>query len=429
MTDISTSQRSLFRPESLRACELAWQGRGVLALGLPAVFTTFSSVALAAAMAALIFFGGYSRRVDMEGAVLPSTGVIAISAPSPGRIEMLAVQEGEAVEKGAPLYTVDLDTATKDGGAQQRIIDVQTGGREMLKREIERKTRMSEETERELREKIEALKSQKKQVRGQIDVQQGFVTKVTNDYSQFNRLAERHIVPLSELNTRQQALMQALARLQDLESNDLRVQGELKEAQYQLATTAHTRSDENDALKTKILEIDEKLANSEAHRLIEIRAPEDGVVTAIVAHAGQTVGAGSPMLKIVPRHAIMQAELLAPSSAVGFITKGGRVLLRYSAFPFQKFGEYWGTVAAISHAAMSADEVKGVLGAEPPSKQTGPFYRVIVNPDSQFAKVYGEERRLPASMRVQAYALLERRQLYEWIFDPLYDIGRAAHGI
>jgi hypothetical protein len=32
-------------------------------------------------------------------------------------------------------------------------------------------------------------------------------------------------------------------------------------------------------------------------------------------------------------------------------------------------------------------------------------------------------------MRVQAYALLERRQLYEWIFDPLYDIGRAAHGI
>jgi len=115
MTDISTSQRSLFRPESLRARELAWQGRAVLALGLPAVFTTFSSVALAAAMAALIIFGGYSRRVDMEGAVLPSTGVIAISAPSPGRIEMLAVQEGEAVEKGAPLYTVDLDTATKGG--------------------------------------------------------------------------------------------------------------------------------------------------------------------------------------------------------------------------------------------------------------------------------------------------------------------------
>jgi membrane fusion protein len=428
MTDTSTSQRSLFRPESLRARELAWQGRAVLALGLPAGFTTFSSVVLAVAMAALIIYGGYSRRVDMEGLVLPSTGVIAISAPSQGRIEMLAVQEGEAVEKGTALYTLDLDTATKDGATQQRIIDAQIGGREMLKREIERKTRMSEETERELRQKIDALKSQKNQVREQITIQNGLVTKLANDYAQFSRLAERHIVALSELNTRQQAWMQALARLQDLETNNIRLQGELKETEYQLATTAHTRTDENDALKTKILEIDEKLANSEARRLIEIRAPEDGVVTAIVAHAGQTVGAGSPMLKIVPRHAPLQAELLAPSSAVGFINKGKRVLLRYSAFPYQKFGEYWGTVATVSQAAMSADEVKGVLGAEP-AKQTGPFYRVIVNPDSQFAKVYGEERPLPASMRVQAYALLDRRQLYEWILEPLYEIGRAAHGL
>jgi membrane fusion protein len=429
MTDIGSPQRSLFRPESFRTRELAWQGRAALALGLPAVFTTFSSVALAAATAALITFGGYSRRVDMEGAVLPTTGVIAISASSPGRIEMLAVQEGEAVEKGALLYTLDLDTVTKDGGAQQRIIDAQLLGREMLKREVERKARMSEETERELREKIEVLKSQKNQTREQINVQSGFVTKVANDYIQFTRLVERRIVPLSELNARQQMWMQALARLQDLENNSLRLQGELKEAQYQLTTTVHTRTDENDALKTKILEIDEKLANSEAHRLIEIRAPEDGVVTAIVAHAGQTVGAGSPMLKIVPRHMPMQAELLAPSSAVGFIHKGGRVLLRYSAFPYQKFGEYWGTVAAVSQAAMSAEEVKGLLGAEPPNKQTGPFYRVIVNPDSQFARVYGEERRLPASMRVQAYALLDRRQLYEWIFEPLHEIGRAAHGL
>src|ERR1700730_10058813 len=136
MTDISTSQRSLFRPESLRARELAWQGRAVLALGLPAVFTTFSSVALAAAMAALITFGGYSRRVDMEGAVLPSAGLIAISSPSPGWIAALAVREGEAVERGALLYTLDLDTATKDGRTQQQIINAQTAARGMLTQQI-----------------------------------------------------------------------------------------------------------------------------------------------------------------------------------------------------------------------------------------------------------------------------------------------------
>jgi hypothetical protein len=35
-----------------------------------------------AAVIALITLGGYTRRVDMEGTVLPNTGVIAITVPS-----------------------------------------------------------------------------------------------------------------------------------------------------------------------------------------------------------------------------------------------------------------------------------------------------------------------------------------------------------
>jgi membrane fusion protein len=428
MAETGTSQIRLFRPESLRGRELAWQGRPALALGLPAVFTSLASVALAAATVALITFGGYTRRVDMEGRVLPSTGVITISTLSPGRIKALAVQEGEAVKKGAPLYTVDLDTVTKDGGTQQRIIEAQTGERDMLAREIERKTRMSEGTEKELRQKIETLNTEINQVGDQITVQQNLVKKVSSDYNQFASLVERHLISLNELNARQQAWMQALARLQDLESSKLRMQRELKDAQYQLATTAHTRTDEIDALKGKILEIKEKLANSEAHRLIEIRAPEDGVVAAILAHPGQTVGTSAPMLKIVPQHAPMQAELLAPSGAVAFIHEGGRVLLRYSAFPYQKFGEYWGTVLSVSRAAMNAEEIKSLLGEAEPRKQTDPLYRIIVTPDAQKVSIYDEEHGLPAGMQVNAYALLERRQLYEWVLEPLYDVGRAMRG-
>jgi membrane fusion protein len=157
------------------------------------------------------------------------------------------------------------------------------------------------------------------------------------------------------------------------------------------------------------------------------------VVTAILAHAGQTVSTGAPMLKIVPQNAPMQAELLAPSSAVGFIHKGGRVLLRYSAFPYQKFGQYWGTVMSVSRTVLNAEEVKNLLAGAPPQQnglpQNGPFYRVIVEPDTQTVNIYGEELNLPAGMQVHAHALLERRQLYEWMFEPLYDIGRAARGL
>jgi membrane fusion protein len=424
----NTRTYRLFRPEALLAGELAWWGRPALALGLPVAFTSISAAAVVAAAVALITLGSYSRRVDMEGAVLPSTGVIAIAVPSPGRIETLSVQEGEAVKKGAPLYTMDVDTVTKDGAIQQRIIEAQTGERDMLAHQVERKTRMNAATEKELEQKIEATKLEINQVAAHKSVQEDLVKKVANDYTYFASLVERHIVSLNEVTVRQQTWMQAVARLQDLEKSQVQLQGELKDAQYQLSTSVHTRSDEIDALNNKILEINEKLANSEAHRLIEIRAPEEGVVTAILAHAGQTVSTGAPMLKIVPQHAPRQAELLAPSSAVGFIHKGARVLLRYSAFPYQKFGEYSGTVVSVSRAALNAEEVKNLLAGAPPRKENGPFYRVVVEPDTQIVNIDEEELTLPAGMQVQASALLERRRLYEWMIEPLYDIGRATRG-
>ena len=83
MANVTASQRGLFRQQSLRARELAWQGRPALPLGLPAAFTTFASIALAAATAALVTFGSYARRVDLQGTVLPNTGLITISAPTP----------------------------------------------------------------------------------------------------------------------------------------------------------------------------------------------------------------------------------------------------------------------------------------------------------------------------------------------------------
>jgi membrane fusion protein len=353
--------------------------------------------------------------------------LVSIPSPSPGWIEALSVHEGEAVEGGALLYTLNLDTSTKDGNTQQQIINAQTTAREMLTQEIDRKTRMSEETRKQLQQKIENLKVQIDQLGGAITMHQGFFKTISKEYNLFLSLVERHQASLNEMDSRQQAWMQSQSKLQELESSKLRLRGQLNDAQYQLATTAISTADEIDALKTRILDIDEKLANSKARRSIEIRAPEAGVVTAVVGHPGQVVVAGAPMLKIVPKHSSMHAELLAPSSAIGFIVEGERVLLRYSAFPYQKFGEYGGTIVSISQAALKPDEVESLRAGAPPLKETGPFYRVIVNPDRQFVNVYGEERTLPANMQVQAYALLDRRPLYQWILDPLYDIGRAAH--
>ena len=136
----------------------------------------------------------------------------------------------------------------------------------------------------------------------QITVQQTVIKQISDEYLKFSKLVAQRLVSLNELNTRYQMWMQALARLEDLESNKLRLEGELEDAESQLTTTTQTRSDEVNTVKSRVLGVNEKLATSEAHRTIEIRAPIDGIVTTIVAYPGQTVAAGGPMLKIVPRH-------------------------------------------------------------------------------------------------------------------------------
>jgi membrane fusion protein len=211
----------------------------------------------------------------------------------------------------------------------------------------------------------------------------------------------------------------------------LRLVGDLNDAEYKLATLDADTKNQVDALKAKISDIDEKLAAAEAHGSIVIRAPGAGVITDIVAKPGQVVKAGAPMLTIVPggadRHAEMQVVLLAPSSAIGFVHTGQRVLLRYSAFPYQKFGEQPGTVISVARAALDAEQAKALAGAGPALEKDTAYYRVIVAPDRQFVDVGGERRSLPANMRVDAFALLDRRPLYQWILEPLHAFSRAAH--
>ena len=136
------------------------------------------------------------------------------------------------------------------------------------------------------------------------------------------------------------------------------------------------------------------------------------------------------MLTLVPGGEKMQVSLLAPSTAIGFIHSGERVELHYSAYPYQKFGQYGGTVTEVSRASLDPEEVRQLVPVLSPSEQSRTYYRVVVTPDRQQAVAYGHPEPLQASMQVDARVLLDRRRLYEWILDPFYSLwgnGPSKH--
>jgi membrane fusion protein len=151
-----------------------------------------------------------------------------------------------------------------------------------------------------------------------------------------------------------------------------------------------------------------------------VAAPANGIVTGIAAVVGQLVDNSAPLAFIVPGGSRLRAELYAPSRAVGFISVGEDVLLRYESFPYQKFGHYRGTVEAVSQTAVPSVRAAEAVGAEP-------VYQVVVALESQNVVAYGVPRELRAGMAVEADVLLETRRLYEWVLEPLYSLRGRVH--
>jgi membrane fusion protein len=145
-------------------------------------------------------------------------------------------------------------------------------------------------------------------------------------------------------------------------------------------------------------------------------------VAALLVEPGQTVAPGTTLATIIPAPAALEAHLYAPSRAIGFVREGQAVLLRYVAFPHQKFGAHLGRIAAIARNPLSPGE----LGFAPPDGSREPLYRIKVALPSQSVDAYGRAEPLQPGMLVEADIQLDRRVLLEWIFEPLLSLaGRA----
>ena len=101
------------------------------------------------------------------------------------------------------------------------------------------------------------------------------------------------------------------------------------------------------------------------------------------------------------------------------------MLLRYQAYPYQKFGHQQGKVTQISRSALSSGELGALIGD---AQSSEPFYRVTVALAKQAITAYGKPEQLKPGMLLEADVLGERRSLIEWVFEPLYSLKGKVSG-
>jgi membrane fusion protein len=416
------ADQSLFRAAALGAHKTKWLGDIVLIRPLSYNVLTGISTAMALAVVAFMTWGTYTKRSAVIGQLLPDSGLVKVYVPQAGVVLEKHVAEGRHVNKGDVLYVLSSERHSGELGSIQAAVSHQvTARRDSLRDEMGKTRRLQSEERDSLVQRIGGIESELRKLDTLIEGQRSRVDLAKDTVARYQGLLDQDYISREQFQQKQEELLDLKARLQSSERERIGVARELALRKTELAGLGLKHQNQLAQIERGISTMDQELAESEAKRQIVITAPETGTATAVVAEVGQAVDGSRPMVSIVPVGAKLQAHLYAPSRAVGFVRLDAPVLLRYQAYPYQKFGHARGKVISVAKTALPANEIS-YLGQGPQGQQGEPVYLITVELESQTVMAYGNRQPLQAGMLLEADILQDTRRLYEWVLEPLYSL-------
>jgi membrane fusion protein len=339
------------------------------------------------------------------------------------------------VHKGDLLLTLsDELQSARLGPTQAQITQRLSERRASMTEERSQQQRLLAQQDRALANRVAALRSEEEQIEREIGLLRERVEIAVQNLALHRKHYADGFISEMRLQLVEAELLEQRARLAAGERSLLTAVRERMNIEAERADLPLKLGRDIALLDRSMAQLEQERAEAEARREIVVVAPHDGTVTAIHAVPGAKADTGTPLLSIVPPASRLEAHLYAPSRAVGFVRPGQRVLLRYQAFPYQRFGHYEGVVAAFSRAALSPAELPAQLAGL--TSLTGvaagaaaePIYRITVSLASQTVTAYGAQVPLQPGMTLEADVALERRRLFEWVLDPLYAVTGQLRG-
>lgn len=412
----------LFRREVIEGRTPQWMGRITLSQPVSSWLLTLLATFFAVALLIFLFVGTYTRHESVQGQLLPSAGLLPVTARSASTVMEIRVQEGQVVKKDEDLVELSSEVNSLSRGQTQTAVvgDLQAQLAE-LEALFENQERREKQQQEGLSNRVLMLHQQLAEIDRQLSTQREVTAITEGRLAKLGPGVQNGTFSQVEFEKYQAESLNGRAQLNMLARQRLDSEQQLRTVQDQLEQLPLNTEAQRNELRFRRSGINQSLAQSEAERAFVLRAPRNGVVANLATQNGQMVGAGHRLLSILPEGSFLQAELWLPSRAVGFIETGNRVVLRYPAFPYQKFGQQAGRVLEVSRSATAATELTSLLGRS----ISEPLYRVRVELDQQTVSAYGKAEPLKPGMTVDADILLDRRRLVEWVLEPLYWVRRS----
>ena len=409
--------RQLFRQEAIDAQREKFLGEATIARPVPFWVFTLLAAGTAFLLISVAVWGQYTRRERVEGYLALDTGAARVLIPDAGRVAELLVKEGDDVKAGDPLARISIDRTTGAGSTSEAVAAEMQSRRAILEKEKAQWTELGEQQAQQARRRAKDLENELSQIDREMKLQEVRIKSAKEQLDRYHGLAgEKKFVSEALVKQKQDEVTDQEIRLQALRRQRSQVERDLgtakmEEPQVQLKARAQVEQ-----VERQLSELREGMSQVEARRETVIRAPMAGIVTNVAVNRGQSIAADAPLATVLPKGSGLHVELLVPTRAIGFVAKGQEVVLRYEAFPHERFGQYRGVINDIGRNVWTQGERVGPLSAREP------VYRVDVALDKQTVAALGQEFPLRPGMLVNADLLLEKRTLLEWIFEPVLQL-------
>jgi membrane fusion protein len=401
--EVLDHRRNRLMGEVVIAIPPSWQMIGLLFFVLVFAVSTFLATAT------------YSRTESVPGVVMPDRGVAVVVPTRPGVVAGLKVAEGAVVKRGDELLTVRSEEDSAAGPSS--VAQVATAVREQdagLAAQMEATRAALGAQLEQIGAQMRGLEAEVQQLEAQIVLQGNLVRSAQGNFESAKRVAERGFISQNDLRVREDTLVsrrQALSQL--IQSRDSK-RAQWSELSRSSAQARSQNLGQLASLAAARSEVAQQAANVAGTRSYVLRAPVAGRVTAVIAKLGQPVDSRTSVLSVVPVGSRMQAELMVPPSAIGFIKPGQSVRLAIDAFPYQQLGTIPGTISSVARSPISFTSAAGVSSA----------YPVIVSIQRESISAFGREEPLLPGMTLSARIVLQKQSLLEWLFEPLFAVRR-----
>lgn len=398
-----------------------------------------------------LFFWALISRLDIvavaEGKLIPESYVKIVQPAESGIVKDILVKEGQSVHAGQVLMRMDTliseaDTKSIEADYQRKRLALrriqaelagspfksQSGDPPQLAQEIAAQYRANRSAlEAALAEERSRLVKAKQEMAAVEQVRKK-IEEVLPHYRQQDKAYEKLVKDgfagslmgsdkKRERLEKEQELQTQGFLIESAKANILQSEKKLAQIDSDYRRQLHTERNDIQGQFDKLAQ--EVAKQTHKQSLLELKAPQDGVVKDLATHTGGTVvQPGTILLTLVPKDEILRAEVWVSNEDIGFVRQGQPVKLKFAAFPFQKYGMVEGIVEHVS--ADAGDGNTANTTQNDPSKKNQPLlYKALISLKDMALAMDSQRFSLSAGMQTNAEIWLGDRTVMEYLLSPV----------